>query len=354
MNQKLFVVLILIAFLSIPAVLIAENIPVMGSITYLKGTCQVRVQNGELEEVMLDQELFAGSTLRTLADSEAEIMLADGNVIYLSEEAEITLNGYSFREQKFTQIGLLFGTMRLLVKKLSGSSSEIDVNTVTTTAGIRGTDLEASVREDGSVLINVDEGAVETETNGDVHRIEAPNASVFSLIGPREDFKGRIEPAQWRAAAIERIRENPDLFLSKLLERERRIIKGLREGQRNIEEYRKEWEEFLRKIRSLESRGRYEEERRLIEFQIARTKKGIILLLAARKQLTVIRSILVLAARIERDLPAQRLPTIEKLRQEYVRITAIIKKIDETERKLLRVLFVLNRKHEQIIQKGSG
>jgi len=328
MNQKLFVVLILIAFLSIPAVLIAENIPVMGSITYLKGTCQVRVQNGELEEVMLDQELFAGSTLRTLADSEAEIMLADGNVIYLSEEAEITLNGYSFREQKFTQIGLLFGTMRLLVKKLSGSSSEIDVNTVTTTAGIRGTDLEASVREDGSVLINVDEGVVETETNGDIHRIEAPNASVFSLTGPRVDFKGRIEPAQWRAAAIERIRENPDLFLSKLLERERRIIKGLREGQRNIEEYRK--------------------------FQIARTKKGIILLLAARKQLTVIRSILVLAARIERDLPAQRLPTIEKLREEYVRITAIIKKIDETERKLLRVLFVLNRKHEQIIQKGSG
>jgi hypothetical protein len=123
---------------------------------------------------------------------------------------------------------------------------------------------------------------------------------------------------------------------------------GLKEAQGRIGEYREEWDDFLRKVRFLESRGKYEEEKSLIRVQILRMKRGVLFLLAARRQLTAVRSVLVLSARIERTLQGTRLPAFKKINQEYLLLTAIVRKIDEAEHQLLRVLFVLNQRYGEL------
>jgi hypothetical protein len=348
MKRPLLLFFSLLCLCSVPLSLDGENGLTVGRVTFVHEICLVSVPNEDEREALLDQELVQWSTLKTLKDSEMEVTLEGGDILHLTEDSEMTLGGYRIREQKFTQIGLFFGTLRLLVRKLSTDGEELSVNTITTTAGIRGTAFEVSVREDGAVLVNVEEGAVETEMDGDTHRIEAGQAAVYPLSGPREDFSRRVDSGPWKKKAIQKIREDPKLFLAMLLERERTIIARLKEAQRRIGEYREEWDGFLRKTRFLESRGRYEEEKRLIRMHILRTKRGIFSLLAARRQLNAARSVLVLSARIERMLGEKRLPDYEKIQQEYRRLTAIIRKIDETEHLLLRVLIVLNQKYEEL------
>ena len=63
-------------------------------------------------------------------------------------------------------MGLLFGSIRLFVTKLLPERQEFQVNTVSVTAGIRGTEFTVNVREDGDVLIQVEQGEIEAETDG--------------------------------------------------------------------------------------------------------------------------------------------------------------------------------------------
>jgi hypothetical protein len=341
-------VLSLVCLCFLPLSLYGKNAFSVGRITFVRGTCLITVPNKEEREALLDQELVPWSMLKTLRDSEMDVTLEGGDILHLAEDSELTLGVYRIMEQKFTQIGLFFGTLRLLVQKLSCDGGELSVNTITTTAGIRGTVFDVSVREDGAVLVNVEEGAVETKADGDAHRIEAGHAAVYPLYGPGAVFLRRIDPGPWKKNAIQMVRENPEFFLAMLLERERRTIMGLKEAQGRIGEYREEWDDFLRKVRFLESRGKYEEEKSLIRVQILRMKRGVLFLLAARRQLTAVRSVLVLSARIERTLQGTRLPAFKTINQEYLLLTAIIRKIDEAERQLLRVLFVLNQRYGEL------
>ena len=132
-----------------------------------------------------------------------------------------------------------------------------------------------------------------------------------------------------------------------MLARERLIIARLKQNQQNIELYRKEFAEFLKKVGYLHQRKLYRQERALILQQITKTRKAIGFFIIARRQLAGIRSLIVLAARIEKQLDPEtvaKLPSLQELRQEYQRITYAITKINEADRKLRQVLFILNRR----------
>ncbi|UCB46359.1 MAG: FecR domain-containing protein, partial [Spirochaetota bacterium] len=228
------------------------------------------------------------------------------------------------------------------------------VNTATVTAGVRGTEFDVSIREDGEVLINVEEGEIETEVDGERHTITRGNASTFSIIEARRDFKGRVDRTKWRQQALDKLRENPALFIKKMLERERLIIARLKQNQTRMEQYRKDFVIFLKKVQYLEQRKMYRQERALIIQQIEKTRKAIGFFIIVRRQLAGIRSFIVIAARLEQRLDPEtvkQLPSLQELKREYQRITYVIVKINEADRKLRRVLFMLNRKLDELNRK---
>ena len=67
-------------------------------------------------------------TVKTSEDSEAEITLFDGNVIRITEDSETTLDSWQIQENRYTNIGLLFGSIKLYIKKFSKDTDEFFVN----------------------------------------------------------------------------------------------------------------------------------------------------------------------------------------------------------------------------------
>ena len=323
----------------------------IGTITFIKGTCQIREEDGEYKTAGLDQIVLSSDTVKTMEGSEAEITISDGNVVKITEDSEVTLNNWQIREESHTDIGILFGSIKLFIKRFSREKDDFSINTATITAGVRGTEFDVSLREDGEVLINVEEGSVETDFDGTAHTITKGNASVYSLEGLRKDYKGKIEYMQWRRQALERIKENPELFLKRMLTRERMIIARLIKSKERMDQYRNDFAVFLKKVQYLHGRKMYPQERALIIQQVEKTRRALGFFIAARRQLVGIRSLIVLAGRIEMQLEpeaALRLPSLLELRREYRRISFIITRINEADRKLRGVLFMLNRRLDEL------
>jgi hypothetical protein len=322
-----------------------------GKITYILGTCRIKGEDGEFSDASVDRPVITGDTVQTLSGSEAEITLNDGNVIHLTEDSEITIDSWQLREDKRTNISLLFGSVKLAIGRFRKGKDEFSVNTATVLAGVRGTEFDVSLREDGEVLINVEEGSVETDYDGDTHTITKGNASSFPIQQKRQDFRGRIDREKWRREAIERIKKDPEAFLKRLLTRERLIIMRLKQNEERMEQFRKDFAVFLKRTHYLHEKKQYRQERLLILGQMEKTKKALGFFITARRQLTGIRSLMMLAARIEAQLDptvAENLPSLQELRREYARMNAVIKRIAEAQKKLKGVLFILNRRLDEL------
>ncbi|UCB45682.1 MAG: FecR domain-containing protein, partial [Spirochaetota bacterium] len=168
---RLFLIIILLVVF-IPLMVKAEDEEdEVGTITLIQGACQIKSEDGEYKDAILDQKVYSKDTIKTFEGSEAEIMLFDGSVIRITEDSETTLDAWQIRENRYTNIGLIFGSIKLFVKRFSKDTDEFSVNTATVTAGVRGTEFDVSIREDGEVLINVEEGEIETEVDGERHTI---------------------------------------------------------------------------------------------------------------------------------------------------------------------------------------
>jgi hypothetical protein len=324
-----------------------DDVEGIGTITYIHGTCLVKSEDGEYLDAVQGWMVDSKDTIKTLEHSEAEITLNDNNLIRITEDTEVSIDVLQLQENRFTDMGLLFGSIKLYVKRFIKDADVFSVNTATVTAGVRGTEFDVSIREDGEALINVEEGEIETDADGKKHTISAGNASVFSIVGKRGDFKGKVDREAWRREAMERFRKNPDLFTRKMLERERLIISRLKQNQPRVEQYRKDFEVFIEQMQSLEQREMYRQERALILQQIAKTRRVIGYFIMTRRQLNGIRSLMVLVARLEKNLgpeTVRQLPSLQEIKQEYNKTTFVIQKINEADRKLRIALHMLNRK----------
>jgi len=345
------ILLIIIIFTFVPAAL-AETQDSSGDISYIEGTCLIQqTPDKEFSKARIGQAVFSSGSIKTLPESKAEITLPDGSTILVTEDSEITVQRSSLEQHTYTSIGLLFGSIRLFVKKLLPERQEFQVNTVAVTAGIRGTEFTATVREDADVLLQVDKGVIETEAGTSKFTITSGKTSSFSLSGERKDFKAPVDTVRWRQAAVARIKQNPEAVLKLMFEREKMIIERLKKDQTKLEEYRRNWYRFLMWADYLEKHGKYDELSGLIKKEKVYTLKVLVYLIGVRRRLAIIRSVLVLTAHIEKSLEperAKKLPVLKRIRDEYIKINFIIRRIDETEQKLKKVLFVLNRKQRQV------
>jgi hypothetical protein len=118
-----------------------------------------------------------------------------------------------------------------------------------------------------------------------------------------------------------------------------------------MEQFRKDFAVFLKRTHCLHEKKQYRQERLLILGQMEKTKKALGFFITARRQLTGIRSLMMLAARIEAQLDptvAENLPSLQELRREYARMSVVIKRLDEAQKKLRGVLFMLNRRLDEL------
>lgn len=329
----------------------------IGNVVFLSGICFVKPANQVYLPLKMGNVIRSSDTIKTDPESSVEIKLYSGNRILIEGDTVLRIESSLLEKNSYTSIGLLVGRIQLLVSKLTPNKEVFNVNTLATVAGIRGTKFSVSSAEDGTTLIEVSEGIVQAETDSETYTLSKGTISEIYITGEKKDLKKRPNYMKWREKIIERIRKNPEAALLKIFQIEKKLIERLREKKGDIERYRKSWILFVKKVNQLERKGMYEEEKKLIQRQIIQTRKALTFFTRVRQNLQRLRAVMVLTARIEKEVGKPRrekLKTLVMIRKEYNKITFLIKKIEDAEAKLKKALVILNRKYRQVQQKSSA
>jgi len=159
---SLFMGLLLIGFSS-GEVLADEE--AMGKIVKLSGLLKIQ-RSGETSWLTARRQtdVFFGDTLTTGEDAVAVIQLVDDSIMRVHANSKIVLNTKVSPVEKKNSVLLFFGRLWNKISKKALRKKVFEVQTPTAVCGVRGTDFETASYEDGTVLIRVNTGEVEVDT----------------------------------------------------------------------------------------------------------------------------------------------------------------------------------------------
>ena len=192
--------------LALPALCLADGTG--GLLVAVKGPVWVRPPDDEEYRARAGERVPAGTRIRTGADGQAEIELADGSTLVVRDRSSIQLSGLQRQREKKTSLLIFFGRVWNRISRSIGKQARYEINTPVLVAGVRGTRFEAGVGDDGSVRIVVQEGvvAVTDDQGGEtVLREQEIEADTDGLAPPRA-IPQRVNWYQWRAAKRDRLR----------------------------------------------------------------------------------------------------------------------------------------------------
>jgi ferric-dicitrate binding protein FerR (iron transport regulator) len=216
-----------------------------GRLVSVSGTVWTQAPGAEEIRARVGEQLEPGTKIRTAAESQAEVAFEDGSILVVQSQSSLVLSGIKRQQKKKTSILIFFGRIWNKVSRKLGDRVSYEVNTPIVVCGVRGTEFEAAVGEDGSVRIWVGQGVVNVS---DVDRHKTLNAG--EEVEADVDSVGEVDAAedqpdweQWRSRKRERVRQQGrniiDKFKNRILSRRERL-EELRKQQEEIEALRKQ------------------------------------------------------------------------------------------------------------------
>ncbi len=239
MNYRLMALSCLL--MALPALCLAEDTG--GILVALKGRVWVQAPGDAEHRARVGDRLAAGTRIRTGADGQAEIELFDGSTLIVRDRSSIQLSGIQRQKEKKTSLLIFFGRVWNKISRAVGKQARYEINTPLLVAGVRGTQFEAGVGDDGSVRIVVREGMVEVSGEGrgeTISRDQQIEADTDGLTPLRSTLE-RVNWYQWRARKRDRLRTEGrrmvDSFANRI-ENSKGELSGYRARQREIENLR--------------------------------------------------------------------------------------------------------------------
>ncbi|MBC7793925.1 MAG: FecR domain-containing protein [Clostridia bacterium] len=159
-----------------------------GRLTQVDGDVFIKV--GETESPgKLNQAVPGGGRVRTGADGAAEVTLDDGTMIRVRASSQVALSA-SPRPEKKNSVVLFFGRVWSKVVKSTNGASNYEVNTPNAVAGVRGTEFETAVADNGKARVSVTEGKVAVSADHDadgttVGKGQAADAAADGVQAPK-------------------------------------------------------------------------------------------------------------------------------------------------------------------------
>ena len=144
------------------------------------------------------QGLLAGTRFRTGAESSAEVVFPDGSILKIRSNSAMQLSPHKRRAQGKKSVLLFFGRLWNKVVKKVGAESSYEITTANAVCGVRGTEFETAVGEDGTVRVRVLEGAVSVAGDADENLLKAGTEAQANENGVGKSRKVSKKPG-WRA-----------------------------------------------------------------------------------------------------------------------------------------------------------
>lgn len=203
-------------------------------------------------KAIVGNDVSAGARVRTGPNSNAEIEMLDGSLLRLQPDTTIALSSVK-RQQRKTSVLLFLGRVWSKVTRSATGSTSYEINTPNAVAGVRGTEFETAVGDDGSAKVRVTEGKVrvqgEEQNDGDEvdagEEVEADDEGVDDAAAS----KGDPEWNNWSAQKNERLKKNTKQVLQHTKEQ-------VNNRKTHVEKLRAEQKDIETKRKSAESRAR--------------------------------------------------------------------------------------------------
>jgi hypothetical protein len=204
MHHRLITVCCLLMLL--PALSMAEDTG--GLLVAVKGRVWVQPPEGGEYRARAGERLPAGARIRTGADGQAEIEMADGSTLVVRDRSAIKLSGLQRKREKKTSLLIFFGRVWNRISRAVGKQARYELHTPVLVAGVRGTRFEAGVGDDGSVRIVVQEGVVAVsgeQRRETLHQDQEIVADTEGLTPPRSTPE-QMNWYRWRVDKRDRLR----------------------------------------------------------------------------------------------------------------------------------------------------
>jgi ferric-dicitrate binding protein FerR (iron transport regulator) len=216
-----------------------------GRLAAVSGNVWVTAPGDDETRARVGEHLEPGTKIRTGPNGQAEVSFEDGSILIVQSNSSMVLSGIKRQQKKKTSILIFFGRIWNKVSRKLGERVSYEVNTPIVVAGVRGTEFETAVGEDGSVRILVNSGIVNVsddrraDTVGAGEEVEAD----VDGVGQVTDAEERPDWEQWRNQKRDRVRQQGrdiiDKFKHRILSRKEKL-EELRQRQQEIETLRKD------------------------------------------------------------------------------------------------------------------
>jgi hypothetical protein len=180
-----------------------------GKLTSASGAVFLKVEGGAEKPAKVNDTVPPGSILRTGPDGNCEVTFTDGSKLQLRPASQIALSATK-RPAKKNSVMLFFGRMWSKVAKSASSDTNYEVSTTNAVAGVRGTEFETAVGDDGTARVRVTEGkvAVDSEEDPQEEIVDAGEEVEADEEGVDDETASKGDGGwnEWDAAKKERAR----------------------------------------------------------------------------------------------------------------------------------------------------
>ncbi|MBI3179388.1 MAG: FecR domain-containing protein [Deltaproteobacteria bacterium] len=221
-----------------------------GRLVQVKGQVWIQPPGASESAAKADVALAPGTRVRTGNDGEAAVKFDDGSQLKVIANSSLELSGVKRQKAKKNVVLLFFGRVWNKVTRATGSEATYEVTTPNAVCGVRGTEFETAVGDDGSVRVRVSEGAVGVDGDAGGELVDAGEEvdADESGVDEPDDAEEKANWEAWEAERRERLRTQSrsivDKVKGKVLDRKERI-EALRARQKEVESKRKQAEARL-------------------------------------------------------------------------------------------------------------
>jgi len=187
----------------------------IAKVSIIKGRAYYKATNTKkFKRLKVNQKLVEGTIVKTSKKSKLTLKLRNGSLIELKDNSKMLLNKTILNN---ASVSLIKGKAKFKIKKLIKQKVKFNVYTPTAVAGVRGTEYDIIIGEDGSTMVKVDTGKVSVKNEKSetiVNKNQSAEASVDTENISKEEKQ--IAEEEWAKKKKEKIKKQPVDLITKI------------------------------------------------------------------------------------------------------------------------------------------
>lgn len=227
-----------------------------GKLVKTSGQVWLKPSGGQETRASVGDRVEPGMRIRTGVKGAAEVHFDDKSVLKVRPGSSLLLSGKKRAKKKKNSVLLFFGRVWSKVSKTVGADSTYEVNTANAVCGVRGTEFETAVADDGSVRVRVTEGVVAVDGDG------ADGSGEDKAVTAGQEVEADEEGVEPPATAEERAKWEAweKRKKERLRTQGKKIVDGVKKGvmgrKERLENMRARQQELESKRKAAEKRAR--------------------------------------------------------------------------------------------------